>query len=350
MAFLSDFDSNLTQFLSSFDRKIQRAFFTNKAKVILLTSIAKPLQVGRPLQEIIDYLYYYSHSKTIKKIAKDMRAQLAIDGRISPALSHWMNNTELAVITSTESSGSESFARGMMSLAEDIDARSDTSSSAIKSLLYPLVIAVASSYAIVGLVDKFSRQWEMMKKGGDAIDQIKFFAHFYSDIAPFMIIGGIILCFTVKYLSRIYTGQYRRLLDNNIFLTERMRSASRFIGVYGLLKKYGLSLSDILAEADKNETPYLRSHLKKMRKLMAMGNTSEVSNINTGLLSARDIATLTLYAQADEKYYAQALNAAVSDINKSLLNRSKIITLLVALSLGAIAFANVLMIVSVLFN
>ena len=88
----------------------------------------------------------------------------------------------------------------------------------------------------------------------------------------------------VRYALVNFTGSFRDRLDHfPIFKQYRMMQASIFLQMFGLLIR-NVSPLDAIELIEKGASPYLKSHLYKMKGIIGVGHKDSVRFLKTGLL------------------------------------------------------------------
>ncbi|WP_020208911.1 type II secretion system F family protein [Gilvimarinus chinensis] len=345
---------NLNSLSDSFNDSLQglkRSFRFSRAKQAdFLRAFAGPMSVGKQPIEICEHIL--KHGSTVQKeVATLILASLEEGGGIASAMEGWIDPVSLSALKATEEAGSDVFVRALERIAESLEVSSQGRAKIIKLAIYPAIILIATIAIMIYPVGPVIESLKLMihGKSDPTLDSMTSLIKFYVHWLWLVALIGIGLIIGYRWYMANSISSFRRRIDQiAIFSGYRLSIASKFISTFALLKEFGMPASRIFNILKDSGNNYQRYHATLSQFNLGEGAISEVDAMDTGLLDDSQIATLHLYASADDDQLIAAMNKAADVVGKSISKRSTYAAYLVALLIGGWAFYNVIMIVSVL--
>lgn len=286
--------------------RVERLLFSTAEQQAFLEDLGTLVDDGVPANKAVQVIGRVEKGPK-RKVADHIGLKISQGRTIAEGMQGWFSPAVIELVKAGEQGGT--LAENIRMAAESMGKKSDTFSSLLSSLTYPLVVLLAGCIVLIYMNHSVFPQFESIKP----IDQWPSNGQNLVAIADFLqgwwpvVLGAIIGLIILFYLSvKNVVGEPRAILDSipgfNIY---RQLVAARFMETLGLLIANGIVFKQALKILQQNASPYLSWHLQMMEMKLARGRGNIAEVLDTGLINAEDIVRLK--AIADAKGFEHAL-------------------------------------------
>lgn len=344
---------SVSQWIEEKTQALSRRFqFGPKKQADLLEAFAQPLKIGASRLAIAAHIEKHG-DKVQQRIARDIRLSLQSGGTICDGLSGWIEPLSLSALRAAEEGGNDSFIEGLEYLAQSLGAAGQSKAVLLKKCGYPTGMLLLTTGLMLYINAKVVPMFEGIMEGevDPSIQTFKSVAGFYTTwLIPLLIlISGIVLY--ARYWLSTSVGDIRDSVDRfALFAGYRLSVGAKMVTMYGLLKKFGLSALDILNLMQRTGTPYQKYHIYLMKEQLRSGVDHEIDALDTGLLDEQHVSLLKLYTQGGDRAVVDALEKASVALDQQIQRRSERLAKLLSSVIFLWAFANIVLVVLILFG
>lgn len=286
--------------INDLKKKLLKSQFDTRQRVMLYQEILIGIEDNVSIPEIIKDIHavYVRKKSPFKVMTKEWLVGSASGKRFSEYTKGWIPDNELFLISAGEEKDklNESFSELIRIVSEQ-----EELIKSIKSKIYPQIFLF---FALSGAIYAFSSKLAPGFKKIMPEDQWPTSAQHYFAFSDWYVANGHYLIFAmiafliISFLSfKTLTGEIRNKLDKYPpWSAYREIQSAQFLVVVSGMVKSGIAMKDILSNLNKNSSPYLKSHLKKMIFKLARG-VGDGESLNTGLLNEDIVDKVTNYSK-----------------------------------------------------
>jgi len=285
-----------------FNTEFMKWQFGARAQADFIQDLVKLLEDGVQIRAAMAFMA--DNTKPPKSLAAGaVLAALEAGDSLADGFAGWFPLEALEAIRAGEASGD---VRGALrSVAESLEKRAGLVSLAMGELAYPsiLLVQVIGTLGYIGSkkVGIFQTMSELLPRHrwpslSLTIESLSGLVRGYWFLIPIVLLA--ILWFARHTLST-YIGEHRERLDRMpIFATYRRMVTAELLGSLALMLSNGVKLKSAIGLLERNASPYLATHLARMRVRLEQGTTNMGTVLNTGLLDEELMKRLELLAAA----------------------------------------------------
>jgi toxin co-regulated pilus biosynthesis protein E len=285
-----------------FETKFMRWQFGARQQADFISDLVKLLEDGVQIRAAMAFMA--DNTKPPKSmVARSVLNALETGDTLADGFAGWFPLEAIEAIRAGESSGD---VRGaLMSVAASLEKRAGLAGMIASELSYPavLLMQVTGILAYIGSksVGIFQTMNEMLPKAkwpeiSITIESASALVRGYWFLIPLILFGVI---HVIRSLMTSYIGPFRETLDKApLFSTYRRMVTSEFLGSLALMMANGVKLKVAINLLERNATPYLSTHLARMRMRLEQGTTNMGTVLDTGLLDDELMKRLELLAGA----------------------------------------------------
>ncbi|EBY2753544.1 type II secretion protein F [Salmonella enterica subsp. enterica serovar Kottbus] len=265
--------------------------------------------------------------------------KMATTESVSGVFEGFVPRQELGVIYSSEKSGA--LADGFLSIVDTLKFEQQLRSQLIKAVSFPLIMLCLALIVIGGYAVKVFPAFETVipTSRWPEVTQVlySFGTALYHGLWIHIVVAFVVIVLLVRLMMSTVTGKLRNgVLDRILpFSSYKKMTSSLFLSSLSSMLRNGIPLSESLEVIRLNANRWMRGHISAMQNNMALGQPYGKA-LNTGLLGARELLNISLYASLPSFYdvlVAVAVQAR-KDIAESIERLAGILRSLATLVLG----------------
>jgi len=285
-----------------FETQFMKWQFGARAQADFIQDLVKLLEDGVQIRAAMAFMA--DNTRAPKKLAAaSVLSALEGGDALADGFAGWFPLEAIEAIRAGEASGD---VRGALrSVAGSLDKRAGLTSLVLGELGYPslLLVQVIGTLGYIGSkkVGIFQTMSELLPRErwpslSITVESLSAAVRGYWFLVPVVLIG--MLWFSRQTLTT-YIGEYRERLDKMpIFATYRRMVTAELLGSLALMLANGVKLRNAIGLLERNASPYLATHLARMRVRLEQGTTNMGTVLNTGLLDDELMKRLELLAGA----------------------------------------------------
>lgn len=300
---VADLKQKLSAFASQdFETKFMKWQFGARAQADFIGDLVKLLEDGVQIRAAMAFMA--DNTKPPKSmVAKSVLNALESGDTLADGFVGWLPLEAVEAIGAGESSGD---VRGSLrSVANSLEKRAGLAGLIAGELSYPSVLLMQVT-GILGYIGSksvgiFQTMEELLPKDrwpelSITIESASALVRGWWFMIPILLYG--VIAFTRNTMKN-YIGVHREMLDKMpLFSTYRRMVTSDLLGSLALMMSNGVKLKVAIRLLERNASPYLATHLARMRVRLEQGTTNMGTVLDTGLLDDELMKRLELLAGA----------------------------------------------------
>jgi len=300
---VKDLKSKLAEFSSQdFESKFMKMQFGARQQADFISDLVKLLEDGVQIRAAMAFMA--DNTKPPKGlVAKSVLNALEAGDTLADGFVGWFPLEAVEAIRAGESSGD---VRGSLrSVAASLEKRAGLAGLVASELSYPMVLLIQVT-GILGYIGSksvgiFQTMGEMLPRErwpeiSITIESASEMVRHWWFVIPILLFGVVTL---IRRSMRNYIGPFRERLDKMpLFSTYRRMVTSEFLGSLSLMMSNGVKIKTAISLLERNATPYLATHIARMRVRLEQGTTNMGTVLDTGLLDDELMKRLELLAGA----------------------------------------------------
>lgn len=300
---VADIKQRMNSFASQdFETKFMRWQFGARAQADFLSDLVKLLEDGVQIRAAMAFMA--NNTKPPKSLAaRAILDSLEAGDSLADGFVGWFPLEAIEAIRAGESAGD---VRGALrSVADSLEKRAGIGGLIAGELSYPtiLMIQVLGILAYIGSksVGIFQTMGDLLPRErwpelSLTIESASAVVRGYWFLIPLLVFGVITM---FRHTLKNHIGSSREWLDKwPVFSTYRRMVTSEFLGSLALMMSNGVKLKVAINLLERNASPYLATHLARMRMRLEQGTTNMGTVLDTGLLDDDLMKRLELLAGA----------------------------------------------------
>jgi type II secretory pathway component PulF len=340
-----------------FGKKFMRWQFGARAQADFLSDLVKLLEDGVQIRAAMAFmarettktwLFFWTVTEVTPKslAARSILNALETGAALADGFVGWFPLEAIEAVRSGESAGD---VRGALtSIAASLEKRAGLVGLVAGELSYPAILLMQVT-GILGYIGSksvgiFQTMSDLLPKErwpelSITIESASAMVRGYWFMIPILIFGALSL---FRSSLKNHIGSSREWLDKMpIFSTYRRMVTSEFLGSLALMMSNGVKLKVAINLLERNASPYLSTHLARMRMRLEQGTTNMGKVLDTGLLDDDLMRRLELLAgarnvhQTIESLGVRSGEVATKHIKASLFVTRMVMMLGVVVILGS---------------
>ena len=285
-----------------FEAKFMKWQFGPRQQADFIQDLVKLLEDGVQIRAAMSFMA--ENTKPPKSmVAKSVLSSLESGDTLADGLGDWFPLEAIESVRAGESAGDVKGA--LRAVSDMLEKTAGIAGMIAGELAYPGIL-LSQAVGILGYVSSksvgfFQTMADLLPRAkwpsiSVTIEQLSNLVRGWWWLIPILIFG-VVSWF--KRTLRNYTGPYRERLDKlPLFATYRRMVCAEFLQSLSLMLGNGVKLKTAIVLQERNATPYLASHLARMRVRLEQGTTNMGSVLDTGLLDDEFMKRLELLAGA----------------------------------------------------
>lgn len=285
-----------------FESKFMKWQFGARQQADFIADLVKLLDDGVQIRSAMAFMA--DNTKPPKSlVAKSVLNALESGDTLADGFAGWFPLEAVEAIRAGEASGD---VRGALrSVAASLEKKAGLGSLVAGELVYPTIL-LAQGVGILGYIGSESigffqtiaqmlprERWPSLSL---TIESLSDLVRGYWFLIPILVFG--VVAFLRAQLTN-HVGPTRERLDKwPLFSTYRRMVTSDFLSSLSLMLGNGVKLKGAINLLERNATPYLASHIARMRVRLEQGTTNMGAVLNTGMLDDELMKRLELLAGA----------------------------------------------------
>jgi len=285
-----------------FETKFMKMQFGARQQADFISDLVKLLEDGVQIRAAMAFMA--DNTKPPKSlVAKSVLNALESGDTLADGFMGWFPLEAIEAVRAGESAGD---VRGALnSVAKSLEKRAGLSGLIAGELAYPtiLLIQVIGIMGYIGSksVGIFQTMADLLPKArwpdlSITVETLSGLIRGWWFVIPLAILGIIMF---VRNLMKNYIGPFREKLDRMpLFSTYRRMVTSEFLSSLALMMSNGVKIKTAISLLERNASPYLATHIARMRVRLEQGTTNMGTVLDTGLLDDELMKRLELLAGA----------------------------------------------------